>query len=146
MEMPMHDRAVVPDDQAFRAAVGAAADLWGDVCRHVADGMGARALPSWGGRSGWEIRYRRAGRPFVTLTPGTDSFQACVVLGRNETVVAETLALGPATRAILDGARRFPDGTWLFIPVRSAQDVADLLALLEIKLPARTRRALAGVV
>ena len=145
MEMLLHDRTAVPDDEGFRAAVGAAGDLWEDVCRRLCDGMGARAVPAWGGRAGWELRFRRAGRPFVTLTPGIDSFRACVVLGAHETSLAEAAALPPAIRSVLDQARRYPDGTWLFIPVRSDEDVGGLLGLLELKLPERARRALVGV-
>ena len=144
MEISLDDRSRVPRDDEFGPAVGTAVALWEDVGRQVF-AMGARSAPSWGGRAGWELRFRRAGRPFVTLTPGTDSFQACVVLGERETATAEATALPPAVRAVLDGARRYPDGTWLFIPIGSAEDVAGLVDLLEIKLPERARRAPAGV-
>jgi hypothetical protein len=95
-------------------------------------------------RTGWELRYRRAGRPLITVTPTGDAFTACVVLGAAATAEAEALPLGPEARRILDGARRYPDGTWLFIPVRNAGDLADVRALLELKLPTGVRRTLVG--
>jgi hypothetical protein len=145
MEMPLHDRTVVPTDEDFSVAAGTAAPLWADVSRRLAADMGAHPILAWGGRAGWEIRYRRAGRPLVTLTPGPDSFHACVVLGAYESAMAAAAPLGPGIRALLERAHRYPDGTWLFITVRTPEDVTDLLTLLEVKLPKRLREALAGV-
>ena len=136
-------RSAVPTDEAFRSAVGGAAAAWTQLTERVSVGMAARPIPSWGGATtGWEVRHRRAGRPFVTLTPGVDSFRACVVLGRAERDLAEAAPLSPAAAALLAGARRFPDGTWLFITVRTTDDVAVVLEFLELKLPDRLRRAL----
>ncbi len=146
MEAQLLDKVRAPDDAAFRAAVGSAADLWTGLDRWLAQ-VGAARLPSWGGmRTGWELRYRRAGRPLITVTPTGDAFTACIVLGVAVTAEAAALPLGPETRRILDGARRYPDGTWLFIPVRDADGLADVRALLELKLPTSVQRALAGAV
>jgi hypothetical protein len=136
-------RDVVPDDAAFEASVGTAAGPWALLTRRVSMDMGARATPSWGGaNAGWELRFRRAGRPFVTLSPGDDSFRACIVLGTRERSEAEAASLSIGARAILEAARRFPDGTWLFITVRTTGDVGTVLEFLELKLPTRVRRSL----
>ncbi len=140
------DRLQVPDDEVLRSATGLVAPLWDELTWLLAGPMGAHPAVAWGGREGWTVRYRRAGRPLVTLTPGRDAFQALIVLGHLETAEAEALPLGPGARAILDAAPRHPDGTWLFIPIETADDLADLIQLLEVKLPPRLRRAVAVAV
>jgi len=144
MNVSLLDPTCEPDAAAFRAAVGSAADLWMELERWLVE-AGATWHPAWGGKAeGWYVRARRAGRPLVTLTPAHDGFTACVVLGVAATAEAASVRLGPATRRIFDGARRYPDGTWLFIPVQAPADLADVLALLELKLPVRLRRVLAA--
>ena len=138
----LHNRSHEPTDAEYRVAVGSAGGPWEELRRRLSAEMDAQPVPSWGGRDGWELRYRRAGRSFVSLTPGTDAFTACVVLGSRERTEAEASGLPAAARSALDGARRYPDGTWIFLTVRSMEDVETLSALLEVKLPARLRRSL----
>lgn len=146
MAQPLLDRDHVPTDAAFQAAVGAAAEPWERLTRRVTEDMGARPLVSWGGaKGGWEVRYRRASRPFLSLSPGEDSFRACVVLGARETAAADAEPQSPSARAILEAAHQYPDGTWLFITIRTMEDVETVLRFLELKLPGRIRRALAGL-
>jgi len=145
MVQSLFDRDHVPTDSAFQTAVGAAGELWERLTRRVSIDMGARPLISWGGsKSGWEIRYRRAGRPFLSLSPGEDSFRACVVLGVRETAAAGAEPLSASARAILEAAHQYPDGTWLFITIRTTDDVETVLRFLELKLPNRVRRAIVG--
>jgi hypothetical protein len=145
MVQPLFDHDHVPTDAAFEAAVGATAELWERLTRRVSIDMGARPLISWGGsKNGWEIRYRRAGRSFLSLSPGEDSFRACVVLGAREAAAAGAEPLSASAHAILGAAHQFPDGTWLFITIRTADDLETVLRFLELKLPNRVRRAMVG--
>jgi len=139
------DRTEPPNADAFRQALGVTAALW-EQCRDiVVDRMGASSDVTWNGRSeGWALRFRRAGRPFLTLAPRDEGFTGLVILGRAETTEAEGMALSPRIRALLDGARRYPDGTWLFIPVEQSTDVDDILGLLTLKLPPTIRRRVAA--
>ena len=126
-----------------RAAAGPAADPWDRLAGWL-DRTGAKGSFLWyGRRSGWTLRYLRSGRPFVTATPEEGSFTVQIVLGRAEVEPAAALPLGERTRRICEGARQYPDGRWLFIPVETATDLADVLALLELKLPPRVRARLA---
>ena len=137
------DRDVVPTDADFERAAGPHTDLWYRCRDTVTRAMGATADTVWGGRNdGWMLRVRRAGRPFTTLAPRDVGFNALVILGSADLAGAEALPLSPRVRAVLDSARRYPDGTWLFIPVEVASDVDDVVGLLTLKLPARVRRRL----
>ena len=140
---PLFDPASPPAPEVVRATLGPAAPLWEDLVGRV-EAMGARGAFIWEGpKYGWSLKYVRSGRPFATLTPVAGSFQVLVILGRAQVDEVPSLPLGPHVRGIFDAARQYPDGRWLFIPVESGQDIADIVALLATKLPPTVRAKLA---
>jgi hypothetical protein len=141
---PLFDADARPTPAVVRAIVGPVAPLWEDLVRRV-EAMGARGAFTWEGRKyGWSLKYVRAGRPFVSLTPVRDGFRALVILGRAQVEEVPALPLGPRVRDVFDAARQYPDGRWLLIAVESERDVADVVALLETKLLPTIRARLAG--
>lgn len=136
---PLFDSGTPPTHDTVRAIVGAASAMWDQLVGRV-EAMGARATFTWDGpKYGWSLKCTRAGRPFVTLSPMEGSFKALVILGRAQVDEVPALPLGPHVRGIFEAARQYPDGRWLFIPVETAADVADIVALLETKLPPTIR-------
>ena len=141
---PLFDPSSPPSPDAVRAIVGPTAPLWDALVTRV-DAMGACGAMTWEGpKYGWSLKYARAGRPFTTLSPVDGGFKALVILGRGQVEEVPGLPLGAHVRGIFDGAHQYPDGRRLFIPVESAEDVADIVALLETKLPPTIRAKLAG--
>jgi hypothetical protein len=139
------DRDHVPAEHELRAALGDAAPRWASLTRTLTDAFGARSAWRWDGpRSGWCVPFRRAGRPFVTLTPRTGGVDALVVLGAAEADAAGALPMGEATRAAFGDSPQLHDGRWLFLPIASDADQSDLLQLLTVKLPPRVRARLAS--
>jgi hypothetical protein len=137
------DKAEPPREPTLHEALGGAAERWeGMVARLQA--MGARGTWAWGGtRYGWEMRFRRAGRPFTTLTPRVGVFVALVILGREDAARAEQLTLGDYVRHAIRTTPQLRDGRWLFLSVATPRELDDVLALLTLKLPPRERRRLA---
>jgi len=139
----LFDAGTMPTHEAVRPVLGAAADWW-DVLVARVEAMGARGSFTWEGpKYGWSLKYARAGRPFVTLSPGGGGFRALVILGHAQVEEVPMLPLGPHVRAVFDTARQYPDGRWLFTPVESAADVADIATLLRTKLPPTIRSKIA---
>jgi hypothetical protein len=135
----LFDPKAPPAWSVVDALLAAGRDPWHRLMREV-EAMGGRGEWVWGGaRYGWEMKARRAGKPFLTLSPHAGSFQALVILGRADCMAAESLPLGPRVRATYEAARQFPDGRWLFHEVESDRDAADLAALLRLKLPPTIR-------
>jgi hypothetical protein len=140
----LHDRSGPPTERALQAVLGPSAARWSDLVARI-DCMGGTATFTWTGpRDGWVLRCTRAGRPFVTLEPAAGGFRALVILGRGQVAEAPSLPLGPRVRAILESARQYPDGRWLYIPVEECQDVEDIATLLEMKLPPTVRARVAA--
>ncbi len=141
----LFDAGTMPTREAVRTALGNAADRWDALVARV-EAMGARGSFTWDGpKYGWSLRYTRAGRPFVALSPGDGGFRALVILGRAQVEEVPTLPLGPHVRAVFDAARQYPDGRWLFIPVESDGDAADIATLLATKLPSTIRSRVAAL-
>ena len=139
------DRDHSPAHHELLAALGDAAPRWVSLARTLADELGARSAWRWDGpRSGWCVPFKRAGRPFVTLTPRTGGFDALVVLGAAEADVAGALPMGEVIRDAFADSPQLHDGRWLFLPIASDADQSDLLQLLTVKLPPRVRARLAS--
>jgi hypothetical protein len=136
-----------PTDYEIHAALGESASArWARLAGALDRDYGARFSLRWDGpRSGWCVACKRAGRPFVTLTPRRGGFDALVVLGRAEANVARGLPLGAQARDAFSASPQLHDGRWLFLTIGSDADLEDLLELLAAKLPARMRARLALV-
>lgn len=93
-----------------------------------------RVLWSFGGKKyGWNIWYRRSGKTLASLYPQREYFVAQIVLGKAQVEKAFQLELGEHVRTVLAETPQLHDGRWLFIQVRTEQDVADVQALLQVK-------------
>jgi hypothetical protein len=146
MTDPLFDPTAPPVEGVVEDLLGRNVGAWHELLGRCA-AMGAPAEWAWGGpKYGWEKKARRAGKPFATLTPHPNGFRALIVLGRADSEAAAALPLGPGVRSTYESARQLPDGRWLFHEVESDGDVADLVALLMLKLPPtiRARMAAAG--
>lgn len=127
---------VSPSRESLVGALMNTTELWDTLTERLRLQMGARGSWQWGGpKYGWEHRFKRAGRPFVTLTPESGAFTALVILGREEAERARRLSLSERTRRTFDDARQYHDGRWLYLRVETANDAADVGALLLEKLP-----------
>jgi hypothetical protein len=95
-----------------------------------------------GAKYGWQMAFRKGGRPLCDLYPENGTFTALVVLGGKE--AAQALAaldsFGPTVRACLENAPAFHDGRWLWIRVQQPGDVDDIQRLVMMKRkPARKK-------
>ena len=123
-----------PTGKEIESALGEKAELWNDLSRYIADEYSVRGEIAFAGaKYGWELGFRKGGRPLADLYPGTGRFTVQVVLGRAATEAAKQLPLGSNVKKVFDNARQLYDGRWLFIPVRTKRDVADIKRLIEAK-------------
>jgi hypothetical protein len=112
--------------------------LWSDLVKHISTAYGVPGILSFGGlKYGWELGFRKGGRPLADLYPADGYFVAQVVLGKAATSMAGQLRLGDHVREVFDGSRQLYDGRWLFIPVKSKRDVEDVKLLIDVKVTSR---------
>lgn len=124
----------VPTGAEIAAALGPSAPFWERLTSFVA---GAYAIePTFVPPSrnyGWDVKYRKAGKTLVSLTPDDGGFTALVVLGEKETEAAREVDLGDHVRRVFEEATPLRDGRWLFVRVESDRDVEDVEKLLAVK-------------
>ena len=79
------------------------------------------------------LRFRKAGKALLSMYPGEGSFTVQIVLGETPASKASSPRLGKNAKNVLESARQFPEGRWLFIRVSSKQDIRDIQQLLLLK-------------
>jgi hypothetical protein len=138
------DRAAMPDDETIRGWIGEEAfGHWRALRDWIEGSYPGVFAPDWlyGGKThGWSLRYKRS-KAFCTLLPERGSFSAVVVLGAadREKVEAQRPRLSPRLMKLYEEAATLHDGTWLKIPVSSAEERQDVIDLLALKRPRRSK-------
>ena len=113
----------------------ASRSLWSRLTRWLRGTYGLDGEPAWeGDERGWVLRYRRAGRPLVTLFPTVDGgFGALVVIGPSLLPKALEADLSEHTRAAIAEATAYADGRWIFLRPHDVDTVEDLCMLVAVK-------------
>ena len=129
------EKAQQPTQPEIKAELGPAWPLWDDLTRFLAETY--PEIPpelSYGGKKyGWNLWYRKSGKSLLSLFPNQGYCVAQIVLGNVQVEQALGLELGAAVGTLLRETPQFHDGRWLFIPVRTARDAADVKLLLQVK-------------
>jgi hypothetical protein len=135
------DKTRQPTDADMLAAVGPElAGSWTELRRFLVETYAIEPTFNSGGqRYGWNLQYRKGGRPLCELYPEHGSFTALVILGAKEleAALAQLEAFGPTVRQALVDTPRFHDGCWMYIrlcdPAAARQDGEDIQRLILLK-------------
>ena len=76
------------------------------------------------------MRLKSGERNIVYLIAGAGEFEAALVLGDRAVAAARDRGLA----AMVEGAKRYAEGTAVRLPVKSAKDIATVKKLVAIKL------------
>ena len=128
------DRAHQPTVPEVLDALGPKQPLWDELAQFIADNYPIPGEWNFGGKNyGWNLWYRKSGKTLVTLYPQKGYFVAQIVLGKDQVEQALTLKLGKNVGTVLAETPQLHDGRWLFIKVKTKQDVTDIQQLLQVK-------------
>jgi hypothetical protein len=123
-----------PTTQQILVAIGSKQPLWESLTGFIADSHKLKSdFAFYGKNYGWALRFRKGGKALLSLYPSQESFTAQVILSQEQ--VDEALSSGLSKKAIkiIEDARPYPEGRWLFIKVESEQDLNDIKKLLTVK-------------
>ena len=134
------DKAHPPTMDQVLQVVGPRRSAWEELARFIRE----RFTPQqefrfYGKNYGWAMRFRKSGKALVSLYPVENGFTIQIILGAAETEKARSLRLGKRVERIIDEVHAYPEGRWLFIPVKSAKDIKDVEQLLALKGGARRK-------
>jgi hypothetical protein len=120
-------KAAAPSDAELAAALGSADGLWKTL-------RDAVALPgewhSYSKKAGWSMRLRKGERNVVYLVPGQGGFDVSLALGDRAVAAARKRGLAK----MVDGAKRYAEGTAVRFAITGPKDIATAKKLVEIKL------------
>jgi hypothetical protein len=128
------DKLHQPTGEEIHAAIGSKRQLWENLASFIWNNY---RLPSdaafYGKKYGWALRFRKAGKAWLSLYPGQESFTAQIITSQEQTEKALASRLSKKAIRIIEDAHPYPEGRWLFIKVESEQDLNDVKLLLIAK-------------
>jgi hypothetical protein len=98
----------------------------------------------YGPRYGWALRFRRGDRLILAMYPNRGYLTVQVILGRAQVAAATAMSLPTHVSRALARATDYPEGRWLFVPVRSVRAADALQALIVLKMARPKRSVQAG--
>lgn len=87
----------------------------------------------YGKKYGWAMRYRIKGKLLASLYPAEGGFTVQLILSQKDIKKALDMNLGRNVRDTIEKATTYPEGKWLFIAIKTEEDIRDVKKLLAIK-------------
>lgn len=87
----------------------------------------------YGKKYGWAIRFRIKGKLLTSLYPTEGGFTVQIILSQKDIDKGLGMGLGENVREVIEKASSYPEGKWLFIEIKSSEDIRDVKSLLSIK-------------
>ena len=129
------DKDHPPTMKQILTALGDQRSAWEEFVAFVRAKYPSQAEWKFYGKNyGWALRFRKSGKALLSLYPAQDSFIVQVILSEATVQATRDLKLGKCVRQVIERAHPFPEGRWLYIPIKSKKDVKDVQQLLAIKL------------
>jgi len=128
------EKAHQPTIKKILAAVAPRQPLWKEVVEFLRERYSAKEdFLFYGEKYGWALRFRKGGKALASVYPTPGGFTVQVVLPAKDVEKSESLKLGRHVRQIIAKAHPYPEGRWLFVPIKSAKDVRDIQELIALK-------------
>ena len=129
------DKNRKPTDAEVAEAIGPMLPCWDALIETIRD-----TYPSqedfkylYGQSYGWALRFRIRGKLLTNMYPTRNGFTVQVNLSPAAVDKAELMSLGESVRGAIASATAYPEGKWLFVPVRTDDDVRDIHQLLALR-------------
>jgi hypothetical protein len=125
-----------PTDIEVSTELGSAKKFWDQLVSELAKqhGVDTQEWNSYSKKAGWSLRLKRKDRIIVYLSPHRGCFTASFALGDKAVEAARRSGLLPEVIKIIDGAKRYAEGTAVRIEVKDDKDVTSVVRIAIAKL------------
>jgi hypothetical protein len=130
------DKAVLPDDEGLKQALGATFNLWQEIIDFVYRKC-PKVMTEWnypGKNYGWSFRLKDKKRVIIYLLPRDGFFKVAFVFGQKACDTIMTAGISDQIKSDLSVARVYAEGRGIRIDVTGNSVIADIKKLIEIKL------------
>jgi hypothetical protein len=139
------DKSRQPSMREVYAVLGKKQPDWEGLTRLLRENYRAKEEFKYYGKNlGWALRFRKGSKALISLYPGENSFIVQLVLGPSLFGEVTKLKLGKSVRQIFENAHDYPEGRWLFIPIKTGRELGDVKRILEVKSPPRRKQITEG--
>lgn len=124
-----------PSPKELADALGPTSSLWDHL---VADLMTDLDLTeqewsSYSPKYGWHLRLKLKKRNIIYFSPCAGWFRVSLILGDRAVAEARKSRLPVSLLKLLDDAKRYPEGTALYLAVKNSRDIPSIKKLARIK-------------
>jgi hypothetical protein len=128
-------RKTQPSAKDLAAALGGSLDAWKELIRWLTGkGISTKEWHSISPKYGWALRPKLKSRTILYMSPCSGCFRVSFILGDRAVAAARASDLPKAVLQEIAGARRYAEGTGVRLLVKSAEDLASIRTLVDIKL------------
>lgn len=134
------DKKQPPDEASIQQAIGPAVfPLWQALIEFVHEEFEpAEELKfMYGKKYGWAQHFELNRKMLINLYPAEGRFVAQINLPETAAQEALRWELAANARQAIERAFPYPEGRWIFTPVESAADLADVRRLLALRVASR---------
>jgi hypothetical protein len=133
---PFSGKPKEPTDKDLAAVLGKAKSVWDRLLAELDKelGVNVREWNCYSAKSGWSLRVKRKARTIAWLAPREGAFVAAFILGDKAIEAAHAAKLPRAILKAIQTAPKYPEGSGVRIPVKTASDLAGIKALAALKL------------
>jgi hypothetical protein len=130
------DKSNPPRGYDLAATLGSTFVFWNELKRLIASRFSPLSEESGfaSKKTGWGLRLKREKRTVLYMTPCEGYFMASFALGEKAVKAAHESDLPVSVLRVIDGAKKYAEGTGVRLEVRSAEDVRNVEKLAVIKM------------
>ncbi len=131
-----NDRTREPSTTEVREVMGTALSLWDELVAVIRREYSPHEEFKfmYGKNYGWGWRFRNEGKLLTVLYPSPGGFTVQIILSPESIEAVLSADYGDNIHQAVNEANPYPEGRWLFIPVRNREDLKDIHRLLVIKM------------
>ncbi len=129
------DKNNQPTAAEFGSILGNKLPLWQELAEFIRDNYPTDEDIKfmYGQKYGWALRFRKKGKFLVALYPLINGFTVQIILNTEAIKNAQKMKLGKNVQLTIEHAKPYPEGRWLFIPVKLKKDIRDIQQLLTLR-------------
>jgi len=130
------ERKREPSRASVRSALAGARATWDALETYLAETYSLKGLFHfmYGERYGWALQFRRGGRFILAMYPNQGRLTVQIILSRAQVAAATGMRLSSRVLRVVEAAKDYPEGRWLFIPVKSQKGAEELRPLVALKM------------
>ena len=136
------DKKYQPSEAEIQQVLGSKLAIWQTLVDYIRE-----HYPSdedlkflYGKQYGWALRFRKRRQLLTSLYPTEGGFTVQINLGPGAIEQTRNMTLSENVRAVIDKATPYSEGRWLFIPVKSAEDLHNIQQLLALRVETKRLR------